>query len=66
MMMPIVQPLAIACLGSLGPVYLKGFKPGKNWVQLEFLDEREIRQNVFNNTVRLITYETKGKIPFLS
>ena len=22
------------------PLYLKGFKPGKNWVQLEFLDEK--------------------------
>jgi len=44
------------------PVYLKGFKPGKNWVQLEFLDEQgNPVKNVFNNTVRLITYEPKGK-----
>jgi len=44
------------------PLYLKGFKPGKNWVQLEFLDEQgNTVKNVFNNTVRLITYEPKGK-----
>jgi hypothetical protein len=43
------------------PVYLKGFKPGKNWVKLEFLDEQgNPVQNVFNNTVRLINYEPKG------
>lgn len=44
------------------PIYLKGFKPGKNWVQLEFLDEQgNPVKNVFNNTVRVITYEPKGK-----
>lgn len=44
------------------PIYLKGFKPGKNWVQLEFLDDQgNPVNNVFNNTVRLITYEPKGK-----
>lgn len=44
------------------PIYLKGFKPGKNWVQLEFLDEQANPiKNVFNNTVRVITYEPKGK-----
>lgn len=44
------------------PVYLKGFKPGKNWVQLEFLDEQgNPVKNVFNNTVRLINYDPKGK-----
>ena len=44
------------------PVYLKGFKPGKNWIQLEFLDEQgNSVKNVFNNTARLITYEPKGK-----
>jgi len=43
-------------------VYLKGFKPGKNWVQLEFLDEQgNSLKNVFNNPVRLINYEPKGK-----
>lgn len=44
------------------PVYLQGFKPGKNWVQLEFLDEQgNTVKNVFNNTARVITYEPKGK-----
>ena len=43
-------------------LYLKGFKPGKNWVSLEFLDEKGSPvKNVFNNTVRLITYEPKSK-----
>ena len=49
-------------LDRWAPVYLKGFKPGKNWVQLEFIDEQgNLVKNVFNNTVRLITYEPKGK-----
>lgn len=49
-------------LDSWQPLYLKGFKPGKNWVQLEFLDEQgNPVKNVFNNTVRLIAYEPKGK-----
>ncbi|MCX7596594.1 MAG: hypothetical protein N2235_23165, partial [Fischerella sp.] len=43
-------------------VYLKGFKPGKNWVKLEFLDNQgNPVKNKFNSTVRLITYEPKGK-----
>jgi hypothetical protein len=40
------------------PLYLTGFKPGKNWVKLEFLDELgNPVKNAFNNTVRVITYE---------
>ncbi|MCV3213933.1 hypothetical protein OGM63_10475 [Plectonema radiosum NIES-515] len=43
-------------------IYLKGFKPGKNWVKLEFLDDQgNVVKNVFNSTIRLITYEPKGK-----
>lgn len=43
------------------PIYLTGFRPGKNWVQLEFLDEQgNPVKNVFNNTVRVITYEPGG------
>ncbi|MBM0740509.1 hypothetical protein JOY44_02565 [Phormidium sp. CLA17] len=43
------------------PIYLKGFKPGKNWVQLEFLDENgDLVKNTFNNTVRVINYEPGG------
>lgn len=44
------------------PIYLKGFKKGQNWVQLEFLDEKgNPIKNAFNDTVRLINYEPKGK-----
>ncbi|MBF2079422.1 MAG: hypothetical protein IGR76_13135 [Synechococcales cyanobacterium T60_A2020_003] len=44
------------------PLYLTGFKPGQNWVQLELLDENgEAIANVFNNTVRLIDYTPNGK-----
>jgi hypothetical protein len=43
-------------------VYLKGFKPGQNWVKLEFLDNQgNAVKNAFNTTVRLITYQPKGK-----
>ena len=44
------------------PIYLNGFEPGKNWVQLEFIDEQgnEVN-NAFNNTVRVITYEPNGE-----
>jgi hypothetical protein len=42
-------------------VYLKGFKPGKNWVKLEFLDNQgNSVKNAFNTTARLITYEPNG------
>jgi hypothetical protein len=44
------------------PIYLKGFNKGKNWVQLEFLDEQgNPVKNVFNNTVRVIAYDPNGK-----
>ena len=43
------------------PLYLKGFKPGKNWVQLEYLDDQgNPVQNVFNNTVRIVDYQPNG------
>ena len=46
------------------PIYLKGFKPGKNWVQLELIDERgKIVKNAFNNTVRLINFQPLGQDP---
>ncbi|AFZ24019.1 hypothetical protein Cylst_1748 [Cylindrospermum stagnale PCC 7417] len=49
-------------LDSWQAVYLKGFKPGKNWVKLEFLDNQgNPVKNAFNSTVRLITYQPKGK-----
>ena len=44
------------------PVYLTGFKEGNNWLQLELLDEQGNNiKNIFNNTVRLITYNPETK-----
>ncbi len=44
------------------PIYLKGFKKGDNWVELEFLDEQgKLFDNEFNNTVRVINYQPKGQ-----
>ncbi len=44
------------------PTYLKGFKPGKNWVQLEFIDEKGNRvENFGNNTARVFNYEPGGQ-----
>ncbi len=44
------------------PIYLKGFEEGTNWVKLEFLDQQgNLVNNVFNNTVRLITYQPNGQ-----
>jgi hypothetical protein len=43
------------------PLYLKGLKPGKNWVQLELLSEDgEPIPNAFNNTVRVLNYTPGG------
>ncbi|WP_016952349.1 hypothetical protein [Anabaena sp. PCC 7108] len=42
--------------------YIKGFKPGKTWVKLEFLDNQgNPVKNVFNSTVRLINYQPTAK-----
>ncbi|MGG6269548.1 hypothetical protein ACQ4M3_33000 [Leptolyngbya sp. AN03gr2] len=44
------------------PIYLKGFKPGKNWIQLEYVDEKgNPVQNVYNNTARVFNYEPNGQ-----
>ncbi|MGJ3250740.1 MAG: hypothetical protein ACFE0J_06375 [Elainellaceae cyanobacterium] len=44
------------------PIYLKGFKTGRNWIQLELLDENDtLIPNVYNNTARLITLEPNGQ-----
>ena len=44
------------------PIYLKGFKPGINWVQLALIDENgDPIENVFNNEVRLIEYAPGGE-----
>ncbi len=46
------------------PTYLKGFKSGKNWVQLEFIDEKGRRvENFGNNTARVFNYEPGGQDP---
>ncbi len=43
------------------PIWLKGFKPGRNWVQLELIDEAgNPIDNRFNNTVRVIDYQPGG------
>lgn len=43
------------------PIYLKGLKPGQNWVQLELLDETGTPiPNVFNNAVQIVTYNPGG------
>lgn len=43
------------------PIYLQGFKPGRNWVQLELIDtDGNPIPNLFNNTARLITYQPGG------
>ena len=40
------------------PIYLKGFKPGQNWVQLTLVDEQgDPIENAFNSTVRLVNYD---------
>ncbi len=44
------------------PLYLQGFKPGKNWVQLELLDQQgQPINNAFNTTTRIVDYEPGGK-----
>jgi hypothetical protein len=49
-------------IDQLQPIYLKGFKPGKNWVQLELIDEQgNSVKNAFNNTARLIDYQPQGQ-----
>jgi hypothetical protein len=49
-------------LDNWQPVYLKGFHKGKNWVQIEYIDENGNNvPNTFNNTVRTIEYDPKKK-----
>lgn len=44
------------------PIYLTGFQPGKNWIEIEFLDEQgDPIVDAFNTTARLITYEPGGR-----
>ena len=44
------------------PIYLKGWKQGNNWVQLEFIDEKgNVVENVYNNTAKIFTYKPGGQ-----
>ena len=46
------------------PIYLKGFKPGKNWIKLELIDETgRLIVNAFNPAVQVIDYEPDGADP---
>jgi len=43
-------------------VYLTGFKPGINWVKLEFIDDQgEKIKNLFNTSVKLLNYKPEGQ-----
>jgi hypothetical protein len=49
-------------LDRWAPIYLQGFKPGKNWVRLELVDDRgNPIPNVYNDTVGLVTYDPQTK-----
>jgi hypothetical protein len=45
-------------LDRWAPIYLQGFKKGKNWVRLELLDDRgNPIPNVYNDTLAIFTYD---------
>ncbi|MBR8830475.1 MAG: hypothetical protein N5P05_000051 [Chroococcopsis gigantea SAG 12.99] len=45
-------------LDNWTPIYLQGFQPGPNYIQLEFIDDKgEKIDNVFNTTIAVIDYE---------
>ncbi len=42
------------------PIYLKGFEPGRSWIQLTLIDEQgQPIENAYNSTVRVIDYDPK-------
>ncbi len=44
------------------PIYLQGFKQGKNWVRLELVDDRgNSIPNVYNDTVSAFSYDPQKK-----
>ncbi len=44
------------------PVYLQGFRPGKNWVRLELVDDLgNAIPNVYNDVVSIFTYDPQTK-----
>jgi hypothetical protein len=49
-------------LDRWAPIYLQGFKQGKNWVRIELVDDRgNPIPNVYNDTVGIITYNPQNK-----
>jgi hypothetical protein len=51
-------------LDRWAPVYLQGFKPGKNLVRLELVDDRGTPiPNVYNDSVSIVTYDPQTKDP---
>jgi hypothetical protein len=49
-------------LDQWAPVYLQGFKQGKNWVRLELVDDRgNPMPNVYNDSVSIVTYDPQTK-----
>jgi hypothetical protein len=49
-------------LDRWSPIYLQGFKQGKNWVRLELVDDRgNPIANVYNDTVAILTYNPQTK-----
>lgn len=46
------------------PIYLQGFKQGKNWVRLELIDDRgNPIPNVYNDTLSIFTYDPQARDP---
>ncbi len=44
------------------PIYLQGFKPGKNWVKLELIDDHgNLIDNTLNTNIRVIDYQPGGE-----
>ncbi len=49
-------------LDRWAPIYLQGFKQGKNWVRLELVDDRgNPIPNVYNDTASILTYNPQTK-----
>jgi hypothetical protein len=49
-------------LDRWAPIYLEGFKLGKNWVKLELVDDLgNPLPNVYNDTVSILTYDPQNK-----
>lgn len=43
------------------PFYVKGLKPGKNWVQMQLTDRRGRKiENAFNETIRIVDLKENG------